>query len=125
MEREIQTKSWLFRVNLSILGMSIVDNWMICKATRGSDSIGFSQNEIYEKLAQEFVDNNCDQNSLSVVNKFDSTVTPSSFKDRGLCLTPTNKKENIGKVQAQILLFRITILFIRGKRQMVAQNVLS
>lgn len=54
-ERKIGTKSWAFRVNSSILGMMVVDCWLLYHAASGSRS-HINQNTFYKKLAESLID---------------------------------------------------------------------
>lgn len=54
-EKKVQTKSYAFRDNSTILSMIIVDCWLVCHGWKSvSDHI--SQSEFYEKLAVQLID---------------------------------------------------------------------
>lgn len=54
-EKKVQTKSWAFRVNSTILSMVAVDSWLVYQGCHGSDS-HMTQGEFYESLATELID---------------------------------------------------------------------
>jgi hypothetical protein len=56
LERKYVTTSWSMRVNMTLLGMIIVDSWLLCLRARGANA-GL-QSEYYEELATELIFNN-------------------------------------------------------------------
>lgn len=57
LEKKIETKDWSKRVNLSILGMIIVDSFLIYKQLGISNE---KASEFYKKLVEELIDNEYD-----------------------------------------------------------------
>ena len=54
-ERKLETKNWSVRVNLSILGIIIVDARKVYKGTLGENTE--DEQDFYENLAEEMIDN--------------------------------------------------------------------
>ena len=57
MEKRIETQSWAFRVNTSLLSMIIVDSWLVYSQSQENNSY-LCQSEYYEHLATQLIDNN-------------------------------------------------------------------
>lgn len=62
-EKKLLTKDWSQRVNLSILGICIVDTWKAWNLTTGNYDLGDKrvlQKEFYSSLSEELIDNKYD-----------------------------------------------------------------
>lgn len=122
-ERKVQTKDWSFRVNSSILGMVVVDSWLVYKGTRDTQEPNMMQHEFYENLPRNL-----------------STTTSMAFHLQmgSHCLIPLHKShrdagyglrrlKRSGKQQmehALISLTNITAMYARRTRPlMLVQNV--
>jgi hypothetical protein len=98
-ERKLGTWDWSKRVNLSILGMCVVDSWFVYQACTGSPE---SQSDFCTTLAEEFIDNMFDQainaRRSSATSPFaagQSAVSPNGLVCAGGVgphLTPTKQK---------------------------------
>ena len=97
-ERKLGTKDWSKRVNLSILGMCVVDSWFVYRGCTGSQE---SQSDFYTALAEELIDNTFDQainarrsSAGSTIQAGQSAVSPNGFARAGVGphLTPTKRK---------------------------------
>jgi len=55
LEDKIVTHDWSMRVNLSLLGMCIVDSLLLYSGARGA-AAGHNQNEFYEDLAEQLIE---------------------------------------------------------------------
>jgi hypothetical protein len=64
LERKVQTNDWAKRVNMSILGMVVVDAYNLCRGCTGGQFPFSEQKWFYEKLAQELIENDNDFISL-------------------------------------------------------------
>ena len=53
------THDWAMRLNLTLLGMVIVDSWLVYAGARG-ELRRMKQSEFYEQLSLELVDNDFD-----------------------------------------------------------------
>jgi hypothetical protein len=62
LERKYATTSWSMRVNMTHLGIVIVDSWLLCLGDRGA--IAGSQSDFYEELATDLVFNKYDSVGL-------------------------------------------------------------
>ncbi|KAG7352288.1 transposase IS4 [Nitzschia inconspicua] len=60
-ERKIETKNWATRVGTTILGMCIVDAWLVYKGATGTSE---TQSEFYSWLAEELIDNSYDKDPI-------------------------------------------------------------
>jgi hypothetical protein len=60
LERKLKTHSWSMRVNLSILGMIMVDCWRVYDQLTPTATNNEVQKEFYAELAAELIDNNYD-----------------------------------------------------------------
>ena len=58
LETKIQANAWIKRVNMSLLGICIVDTWLAYSQAAGSR---YTQNDFYMDLAEELIDNNYDR----------------------------------------------------------------
>ena len=56
-ERKLKTTNWAIRVNMTILGMIIVDTWLIWKGICGLTDADEDQKDFYTKLSEELIDN--------------------------------------------------------------------
>jgi hypothetical protein len=89
LETKWETKRWDMRVNMSILGMIIVDSWQLYKKAwletsfcRGSDR-NETQHQYYSWLAEELIDNTYDTRRNRQQNESDtSTSTPNRKRRR-------------------------------------------
>jgi hypothetical protein len=61
--RSFQTHDWSVRVNFTFLGIIVVDSWLLHTGARGPLQ-AMLQNEFYESLALELIDNNFDSVGL-------------------------------------------------------------
>jgi hypothetical protein len=60
LEKKFITHDWSKRVNLSILGICIVDSWLVFKSCRGGHLCQTLQADFYTDLAEELIDNTFD-----------------------------------------------------------------
>ena len=56
-EKKLQTKSWAFRVNSTLLSMIVVDSWLVYDGCLGTVT-HLAQKEFYEALATELINMN-------------------------------------------------------------------
>ena len=56
LEHKLVTHDWSMRVNLSLLGMCVVDAWLLYAGARGP-AAALTQNQFYEDLAAQLIDN--------------------------------------------------------------------
>jgi len=56
LENKLVTHDWSMRVNLSLLGMCVVDAWLLYSGARGGRA-HLTQNDFYEDLAEQLIDN--------------------------------------------------------------------
>jgi len=99
LEKKIETKCWHFRLNCSILGMIIVDSWLLYKGLQGNrEKMG--QREFYEQLAEELIKQSRNLNSI---RDFDSELSNRNGKRvaTGIHLIRTSRKRrgSTGTVQ--------------------------
>jgi hypothetical protein len=93
LERSFQTHDWSVRVNFTLLGMIVVVSWLLHTGAMGPLQT-MLQNEFYESLALELIDNNFDSVGLrarTVQGSMDSVLTPSSIL--GPHATPTKRRK--------------------------------
>jgi hypothetical protein len=100
LESNLKTKDWSVRLNMSILGVCIVDSWLLYSECRGS---GVGQRQLYEDLAEELITNDYDSTCRGTRG---SPLVPEQFEEGGmqhgptgrisLHLTPTKKKRMKG-----------------------------
>jgi hypothetical protein len=102
LEKTVQMKEWSFRVNTSLLGIIVVDYWLIYRGAVG-ESHGVSQGDFYEQLAKALNENKRDGSSLRErwIHHEEGAVGGVSMDRprRGISahLTPTKRKRK-GKV---------------------------
>ena len=60
-DRKIETKDWAKRINLSILGMILVDSFLVFQQLI---DVNANEGDFYASLAEELIDNNYDSTSL-------------------------------------------------------------
>lgn len=98
LERKIETKDWSTRVAHTILGMIIVDSWMVYKAATATLE---KQHDFYTLLAEELIDNTYDTVQGNTPTNADAGVMNSELLDRttgagragvDAHLTPTKQK---------------------------------
>jgi len=58
LEHKLGTHDWSQRVNISLLGVCIVDAWLLHSGARGASSL--KQSDFYQNLAADFIDNTID-----------------------------------------------------------------
>jgi Transposase IS4 len=91
LERKYVMTSWSMRVNMTLLGIIIVDSWLLCPGARGANA-GL-QSDLYEELATDLVFNNYDSVGLrrraSESLEGDTACHPTA--GIGCHLTPTRK----------------------------------
>lgn len=56
LETNLVTHDWSMRVNLSLLGMCVVNTWLLYSGAHGTGA-KLTQNQFYEDLASEHIDN--------------------------------------------------------------------
>eukprot|EP00170_Pyropia_yezoensis_P002952 contig_12388_g2959 len=59
LEHKFVTQDWSMRINLSLLGICIVDSWMLYGGAQGV-AADLSQAQFYEDLAEQLIDNTYD-----------------------------------------------------------------
>jgi len=95
LEHKLVTHDWSMRLNLSLLGMCIVDAWMLYSGARGG-AAELTQKQIYEDLAAELIDNTYDSVGLlargAPDGAGDAVVFPPMRYGLGIHLTPTLKR---------------------------------
>jgi len=95
LEDELVTHDWSMRVNLSLLGMCVVDAWLLYAGARGP-AAALIQNQFYEDLAAQLIDNTYE--SLGLRQRgvpgavAGSDGTPVVCFGVGVHLTPTLKR---------------------------------
>jgi hypothetical protein len=91
LEKKVGTHDWSFRVNCSVLGIIIVDAWLVYSVGRGLRT-GMAQLEFYEQLADQLIDISFD--SIGLRDRRSDLVTPgvTSRSGIGAHLTATKKK---------------------------------
>jgi hypothetical protein len=92
LERKFVTMDWSVRVGHSLLGMIIVDSWLLYVGSRG-ELRSMKQRGFYEALWLELIDNNFDLVGLRSQTPDDTPfqLTPTSGADPHA--TPTNKRK--------------------------------
>lgn len=63
MERKFCTHDWCMRVNISLLGICIVDAWLLYRGASGAAAVR-SQASFYEHLASGLIDNTFDSRGM-------------------------------------------------------------
>jgi hypothetical protein len=91
LERKIGTQHWSFRINCSLLGMIIVDAWLVYSGGRGAKAT-MVQRSFYEKLADQLIDNEFDYVGLR--DRSTSLIDAKQILRSGLDvhLTPNKKR---------------------------------
>jgi hypothetical protein len=91
LEKRVGTHDWPFRVNCSVLGIIIVDSWLVYSGGRGLRT-GIDQREFYEQLADQLIDNSFD--SIGLRDRRSDLVTPGVTPRSGIGahITQTKKK---------------------------------
>ena len=95
MGKRIRTQDWSFRVNTSLLAICIVDSWLLYSGIQAERNY-ISQNDFYEILASELIDNKYDaHNTRPQSNDRDRSPDPrmSAGSVFGVNLTPTKLKK--------------------------------
>jgi len=95
LEHKLITHDWSMRVNLSLLGMCVVDAWMLYSGAHGT-AAELTQNQFYEDLAAELIDDALNTVGLRArgapaVDSADRGVPPLRF-GVGMHLNPTLKR---------------------------------
>jgi len=97
LEHNYGTHDWSSRVNLSILGMCVVDSWMLYSGSRGHADRPI-QAHFYEDLAAELIDNRYDSMGLrdraAPIPEAGPADDPPSY-GVGTHLTPTKKRRKL------------------------------
>jgi hypothetical protein len=94
LEQKVKTHDWSYRVNMSLLGICIVDSWLLYSGARGFRS-HMTQREFYERLAEELIDNDYEKVSLRRRSSDAMAVSPYIPKSgRSIHLTPTKSKRS-------------------------------
>jgi hypothetical protein len=93
LERKYQTQDWSVRVNHSLLGIVIVDSWLLYAGARGPLR-SMKQRTFYETLALELIDNDFDSVGLRARTGggVPGQLTPTSGV--GPHATPTRKRKS-------------------------------
>jgi len=97
LEHKLATDDWSMRVNQSLLGMSIVDSWLLHSGARGAAAI-LTQKQFYENLAAQLIDNTFD--TIGVRARTASATSPQDGAAAllrygvGIHLMPTRKRRN-------------------------------
>jgi len=97
LEHRLVTHDWLMRVNLSLLGMCVVDAWMLYSEARGGTAT-LKQSEFYEDLAEQLIDKTFD--AVGVRAREDPGGAASAEEERaprfgmGIHVTPTLKRRH-------------------------------
>jgi hypothetical protein len=96
LERKVETKNWATRVGITILGMCIVDTWLVYKLATNTSEL---QADFYARLAEELIDNTYDEGRP---RRHSPTEAPQALYDLsgtgigraglGAHLTPTKRK---------------------------------
>lgn len=96
LEHKLDTHDWSMRVNLSLLGMCVVESWMLYSGARGATAT-LSQRQFYEDLAAQLIANSCDTTGLRARGASKSPVDAERAPLRygvGVHLTPTLKRRH-------------------------------
>ena len=94
LERKLQTHDWSFRINCSILGIIVVDSWLLYAGECGWRA-KLSRREFYEDLATALIENRYDMSRPSVPlgQSVQGDCTPVRRSSGiGIHLTPTKKR---------------------------------
>ena len=93
LEKKVETKDWSFRFNTSLLGICVVDGWLLYRGVQGYRP-HLTQRAFYETLAAELIDSlysRCGLRPRPEVAGFEPIVDrlPSGI---GIHLSPTRQK---------------------------------
>lgn len=93
LERKLGTHDWSMRVNISLLGICIVDAWLLHHRARGP-AASLLQSNFYEQLASEMIDNTLNAVGTRVRALPDGPGQAASSPAYGVgtYLTPTSKR---------------------------------
>ena len=93
LERKLVTQDWSKRVNLTLLGMCIVDAWLLYRGSVG-EACGMQQHTFYERLAEDLIENTIGHVSVRRRLRFDDEIEapPTPRHGIGAHLTPTRKR---------------------------------
>lgn len=94
LEHKLGTHDWAMRVNLTLLGMCIVDSWLLYAGARGGTA-GLTQKQFYEDLAAQLIDNTFDRVGVrdrGAPAQTAATADLPPFQGVGIHLTPTTKR---------------------------------
>jgi hypothetical protein len=93
LERKLGTSLWSMRLNISILGIVIVDSWLAWRGCKGSAN-GIQQREFYVALAEELIDYSFDhigrRERQCVADEPEAMVNGEPRSGLSAHLTPTN-----------------------------------
>ena len=95
LEHKLVTHDWSMRVNLSLLGMCIVDSLLLYSGARGA-AAGHNQNKFYEDLAEQLIENTFE--TVGMRPRGDAGATAGEVEPVplrygvGIHLTPTRKR---------------------------------
>jgi len=93
LEHKLGTHDWSQRVNISLLGVCIVDAWLLHSGARGPASL--KQAAFYEDLASGLIDNTFDSTGARPrAATGDTNPTPPLGYGVGVHLTPTTKRRH-------------------------------
>jgi len=93
LEHKLGTHEWSQRVNISLLGVCIVDAWLLHSGARGPASL--KQAAFYEDLASGLIDNTFDSTGARPrAATGDTNPTPPLGYGLGVHLTPTTKRRH-------------------------------
>lgn len=113
LERKFVTQDWSKRVNLSILGMCIVDSWLLYSGST-AHNVKLKQSSFYEYPAVELIEN--DYGGTSVPQTFESETTnyaPSIRFGIGPHLTPTTKRKKQKKDMSYPIVHKEVVLCVK------------
>ena len=97
LEHKLVTHDWSMRVNLSLLGMRVVDAWMLYSGARGGTAT-LKQSAFYEDLAEQLIDNTFD--AVGFRARGDPGGAATAEEERaprfgmGILVTPTLKRRH-------------------------------
>jgi hypothetical protein len=92
LERKFAAVDWSVRVGHSLLGMTIVDSWLLYVGARG-ELRTMKQREFYEALFLELIDNDFDLIGLRSRTPDDTPFQLTPTSEAGPHATPTKKKK--------------------------------
>jgi len=95
LEHKLGTHDWSQRVNRSLLGICIVDSWLLHAGARGPASL--KQAAFYKDLASGLIDNTFDRTGVrarAASVEADPLVPPPPVFGSGVHLTPTSKRRH-------------------------------